>query len=280
MLRSVVVLALAFLSASAKVRADALYDVGTVLAFSGFDARGSQNPLSGGADLLITRQFNGNFFDFGAGELTLREGAVSLQVSTGGRLLPQFDVALTTAVNAQNEATTLDYRYDSEIGPQSTSIDGSILIDGKFSINALGFYNLTLTSSTRGTVERTGVVTDTGTLDSDVGPIAVSGNIFVDALAVLTDPLFEQTGGENPFSALAKTLIDPNSDGSDYLASLSDLGSETLLEANRSFDSLHPDSSRGNARGAAAHVVVPEPPVLILLLLGLPVVVRRAWRIR
>ncbi len=279
MLRSAIVFGVAFVFVSTSVRADALYEVGTALDFAGFDARGSRNPLSGGADLLITRQFNGNLFDFGAAELTL-QGPISLQVSAGGRLLPTIDATFSTAVNAQNPATQLNYNFVSDTGPQSTTISGSTIIDGSFSVNALGFYDLTLTSSTRSTIDREGVVTESGTLDSDVGPIAVSGNVFADALTILTDPLFEQTGNANPFAALSKMLIDPNSVGALDLASLSDLDSQMLMNASRSFDALPSDSSRVHAGGVAAHVVAPEPTVLVLLLLGLPVVFRRAWRVR
>ena len=277
MIRSAIILALAVLCASSSVRADVLDDVGTGLAFSGFDVRGGRNPLSGGADLLITRQFNGSLFDFGATELTL-QGPISLEVSTGGRLLPQFDVSFSTAVSGRSQPAPLNYSYVSDIGPQSTSISGSMLIDGDFSINALGFYDLTLTSSTRRTVERDGVVTDVNTFDSDIGPITLSGNIFADALAMLTDPLFEQTGRENPFSVLSKLLIDPNSAGPIELTSLPELTPDAFMEANRSFDALHPASPRAHPRGSATHMVVPEPTVLVLLLLGLPVLIHRSWR--
>jgi hypothetical protein len=257
------------------VRADAIHNLATALDYAGFDARGSHNPLSGGADLLINRQFNGNLFDFGAAELTL-QGPISLQVSTGGRLLPTFDVAFTTALNAQNQATQLNYSFVTDTGPQSTTVSGSMLIDGDFSINALGFYDLTLTSSARKTIVREGTVTETNTSDSDLGPLTVSGNIFADALAVLTDPLFEQNGSENPFAAISKTLIDPNSIGIFDLASLPEVAQENVLENSSGFGPMPPAASPANGIGNVSHAIVPEPPVLILLLVGLPLIVRRA----
>ncbi len=212
--------------------------------YAGFDARGSRNPLSGGMDLLIDRQFNGNVFDFGNAELAL-QGPVSLQVSTGGRVIPSFDVSFTTALNDRNQATPLNYNYTSDIGPQSTTITGSTLVDSKFSINALGFYNLDVTSSQRNTVTRAGLVNDTNTIDSDIGPLSISGNIFVDALAALTDPLFQQTGNPNPLDALSKTIGN--------------------MHSMRGFDS--PSSGM---QSSSVHAVVPEPPVLIMLLVGGP----------
>lgn len=277
MLRAAAVLAISFSFVSSVVQADTIHNVATALDYAGFDARGSRNPLSGGVDLLITRQFNGNLFDFGGAELAV-QGPISLQVSTGGRVLPQFDVAFSTAANARSQATPLSYNYSSDIGPQSTSISGSMLIDGNFSINALGFYDLTLRSSARNTITRDGVVTDSGTIDSDVGPITVSGNVFADVLAILTDPLFEQSGRENPFDAISKLLIDASVDGTSALATLPDLDSQASLNANRSFDAFHPAVSHANHGRAVGHAAVPEPTVLIMLLLGLPLIARRAWR--
>jgi len=279
MVRSVGVLGLTLLLASVPVRADAVHNIATALDYAGFDIRGSNNPLSGGVELLIARNFNGNYFNFGAADLLL-QGPISLQVTAGGRILPTFDMSLTTAVNAQNPATELNYNFNASSGPQSTSISGSTLIDSKFSINALGFYNLTLSSSTRSTIDRSGVVTESGTSDSDVGPTTVSGNIFADILTVLTDPLFAQTGSANPFAAFSKTLIDLYSDGPVNLSSLSDLSTINALDASLGLDSLQDPMPRANPGAAAAHVIVPEPPVLVLLLLGLPVVIRRAWRTR
>lgn len=250
-------LALSFLSTS--LHADTVHNVATALDFAGFDARGSRNPLSGGIDLLINRQFNGNLFDFGGTEVAL-QGPISLQMSTGGRLLPEFDISFSTSLNNRSQVSPLNFSYVSDLGPQSTVVTGSMLIDGDFSIDALGFYDLSITSSRRNTVTREGIVDDTGTFDSDLGPIVMSGNIFVDALGVLVDPLFEQADRDNPFTNLAKLI---------------DLGAGPTGEANRSFDSLQPPV--GLTENGA---VVPEPTVLVLLVLGLPVVINRTWRLR
>jgi hypothetical protein len=257
------------------VRADALENVGTALHFAGFDARGSRNPLSGGADLLVTRQFNGNLFDFGNAELAL-QGPVSLQLSTGGRVVPGFDVSLSTAVNARSQTSALSYSYSSDIGLQSTSLTGSMLIDADFSINALGFYDLTITSSNRGTVVREGRVNDSTTLDSDIGPIEVSGNVFVDLLGVLVDPLFEHAGRENPLAVVSK-LIDL------------DFGDHALLwNSSEDPDGVFAVLDSGEAASAsheggwtaAPAMIVPEPTALALLLLGIPAIALRLRRLR
>lgn len=250
MIRNVFVIVL--LSAFSSVaHADAVHNVATALDYAGFDARGSRNPVSGGIDLLINRQFNGNVFDFGNAELAV-QGPVSLQLSTGGRIIPSFEASFSTALNDRSQATPLNYNYSSDIGLQSTTLSGSTLVDATFSINALGFYNLDITSSNRNTVTREGAVSDTTTIDSDIGPLSISGNIFVDALAAVTDPLFEQAGKPNPFDALSKRIGD-----------LPNHGRGSLITST-----LPMPSSR------SAHAIVPEPTVLAMLLVGWPAL---AW---
>lgn len=278
MLRLLIIFGLTVTLAATPVKADTIHNVAMALDFAGFDARGSRNPLSGGVDLLINRQFNGNVFDFGGTELAL-QGPISLQMSTGGRILPEFDVSFSTSLNSRSQVNPLNFTYVSDIGPQSTIVTGSMLIDGRFTIDALGFYDLTLTSSRRSTVSREGIVTDSGNFDSDLGPIAVSGNIFADALAVLVDPLFEQAGRENPFNELSK-LIAGNGYGLADLISASDPDAEIFMLGQRELDFNPAGLVRGNHGRPGSNVIVPEPTVLALLLLGLPIVIHRARRIR
>lgn len=270
MLRICVILGF-FFSAGVQARAGLANDVATGLWFAGFDVIGSPNPLSGGADLLITRQFSGNVFDFGATELTL-SGPVSLQVSSGGRVIPQFDVDLSTAVNSRSPVAPMSYSLVTDWGPQLTSVSGSTLIDASVSINALGFYDITVTSSTRRTVQRDGIIVDETTVDSDLGPLTLSGNVFLDALEAVTDPLFEQAGRENPFEILSKRLIELDAGAAGLLSEITSEADPVGLE--RIMGTLDSGISPGGVAGS----VVPEPPVLILLLLGLPVVIHRGIR--
>jgi hypothetical protein len=70
-------------------------------------------------------------------------------------------------------------------------------------INALGFYDQQFQISNRGTFETDGyLVRDSGTLAFDAGPIDISGNIFIDAVAAVTEPFFVAAGTINPFSKL------------------------------------------------------------------------------
>jgi len=248
--------------------------------FAGFDLLGNRNPLSGGIDFLATNQFDPSTpFNFGAWNVAL-SGPVSLDVSTGGRLLSQFDVSFSTAATGNAAAVPLEYAYTIDTGPQTIQINGSVLADVDFSLNRLGYYDLKVTASGRQTRTTDGVVT--GTNDFDTGPITLSGNIYLDSLAVLTDPLFDQAGRPNLFLQLG---------GNDALAAmLSDPAAET--DAKRVVEAAYRvivppglasghgngppggfPPGRGDAWNAAA---VPEPAVLVLMLVAAPVILFRS----
>lgn len=281
-------MASALLAATPPALADVFHDVGTGLAFAGFDVRGNRNPLSGGADLLITNTFNGSPFDFGASDISF-QGPVSLQVSSGGRYLSQFDVSLTTAVDNRSTPSPLNYVLNYDVGGQSTRVSGSALVNADFSLNGFGFYKLTIDYSSRQTVDRNGqVVTDQAEFDSNFGPITISGNVFTDVLALVTDPLFQQTGRTNPFASLSPVarLIDADpAQQQELLKALVALGDGSSDPASAAFGrdggarlnglpsglSLAAERSNGRSFGLA----VPEPPVMGLLLLGIPAVLSR-----
>ncbi len=280
-------MASALLATAPPALADVFHDVGTGLAFAGFDVRGNRNPLSGGADLLITNTFNGSPFDFGAADISF-QGPVSLQVSTGGRYLSQFDVSLTTAVDNRSTPSPLNYVLNYDVGGQSTRVAGSALVNADFSLNGFGFYKLTIDYSSRQTVDRNGqVVTDQAEFDSNFGPITISGNVFTDVLALVTDPLFQQTGRTNPFASLspAARLIDADpAQRQELLKTLvalgdgsSDPASAFGRDGGAGLNGLPPGLSLAAERsnGRSFGLVVPEPPVVGLLLLGIPAVLSR-----
>ena len=267
--------------------ADVLNDLGTGLAFAGFDVRGNRNPLSGGTDLLITNTFTGSPLDFGVADISF-QGPVSLQVSTARRVIPQFDVSLTTAVDNRSQPTPLNYVFNYNAGGQSAQISGSTLVNAHFSIDGLGFYKLSLDSSSRQTVNRNDQsVADQTHNDSDFGPISVSGNIFTDALALVTDPLFKQAGRSNPFasSPAAKLIEADPAQRQELLKALMLSGEGVNGPAFASGNAtgfgfpasaaVGLSSALANQHGRSIELVVPEPPVLALLLLGIPAIVGR-----
>jgi len=268
--------------------------VGAVLDYIGFDLIGQQNPLSGGIDFLATSNFDGALFDFGAADLTLT-GPWSLQVSTGGRLLSQFDISLTTAVNGQTEATPLSYEFNTDTGFQSSQVSGTVFADMDFSLNGLGFYDLSVTYSSRQDVTREGVLaTDSTTNDYDLGPINISGNIYADVLTILTDPIFDGTGQTNPFEqfsgraqlaeilqASTTDLQTALADGGDPSGAAANAKQYAVLQKGFGVGDTPPGNGfgqgngNGGGNGNTNSSPVPEPVVLVLMLLGIPTLVLR-----
>lgn len=266
-------------------------DVATGLGFAGFNIEGSRNPLSGGFDFLVNRTFVGDPLDFGAWDLTL-QGPLSLSLSTGGRFLSQLDVALRTATDDRANPAPLSYSLNYDVGGQSTQVSGTLFLDGDVSFNGFGFYDLQLTYSSRQDVTRDGrFANDAIEHDLDVGPINISGNIFADALAILTDPIFESsTLGFNPFESFSgraqlQTMMDEAAARTrEQLASGEDFTADALptLLASAALQGLFDGNtasagSAGSARSRSpgASALVPEPAVLVLLLFGAPFVLAR-----
>ncbi len=276
-----------------------MQNVATALDFIGFDLIGQRNPLSGGIDFLATSNFDGAPFDFGAWDLSL-SGPLSMQVSTGGRFLSQFDVSLTTAVNGRTDATPLSYELNTDTGFQSSQVSGTVLADVDFSLNGLGFYDLSINYSSRQNVTREGLpANDSTTKDYDLGPINISGNIYADVLAILTDPFFDSAGQTNPFErfsgraqlsqflqASATDLQSALADGSDPSGAASTAKRYATLQKGFGNGDAPPGNGygqgngNGNGYGNSNGAAVPEPAVLVLMLLGIPVIVLSPRRLR
>ena len=275
---------------TAPARGDAVYDIGVGLAYTGFNVEGYENRLSGGVDFRISHNFLGNPLDFGAWDLAL-QGPISLELSTGGRLVPQFDINLTTAATSRSTVTPLSYELNCDVAGQSVEVPGTLLIDTGFSINRLGFYDFELTFSSRQEVSREGeFADDTAARDFDLGPIAVSGNIYADAVVLITQPIYNKLGQDNPFADLGGT-----NSFSDLLMTSADTAKRSLasgvdpvsrnqlaLMAAVPLADLSPgpvEPAGLVALPAAVHDVgsaaVPEPTVLLLMLTALPAAMRR-----
>jgi hypothetical protein len=161
---------------------------------AGFDVQGDRNFLSGGADIIVARQFNGEVLDFGASEITLT-GTPVLQFSTGGRGLQVLDFSLNT------NNTPFNYTWTTDTGNQITTIDGSYFANITGSLNSFGYYDLSIDVSSRQTVTQDGRISDSvDELDFDVGPIDLRGNLFADLLAVVSEPIFNVLGIDNIFA--------------------------------------------------------------------------------
>ncbi len=267
-------------------RADMFRDIGYGLLYAGFNIEGDRNYASGGADFLINRQLLGNTIDFGPSDLTVA-GPVSLSASYGGRFLSTFDVSFRTALDRWSEAEPLTYVLNSDVGNQTAQISGSLYVDANLSVNELGFYDIDLTYSSRQDANTRGrFANENEDNDFDVGPINISGNVFADALALLTAPLFDATGTVNVFSefsgaySLASLAQDDISETLRQLAEGTALSDSSMIvpDSAKLASLLAAEQGSGNSDAAPsrfADTVVPEPAVLVLLLAGAPFVFRR-----
>ncbi|MHC4440978.1 MAG: PEP-CTERM sorting domain-containing protein [Planctomycetota bacterium] len=191
-----VIIILATLCPALTAKADFINNLARGLSLFDYQFRGERNVLGDGWTIQTGATYDNRTFDFGVAQLTLT-GQVAGEVGYTLRGIPKGDFVLNTG------ATPLAYEFKINNGIQNYVGTGSALIDIDTSINALGFYNQSFHISNRGEYELSGLVQDTGTLDYDIGPINVSGNIFLDIIAALTQPFFAATGTQNPFAALS-----------------------------------------------------------------------------
>ncbi len=281
--RVVAVAVLAVFLSTPASRADVFEDLAHGLGYAGFNIEGQRNHLSGGADYRISHNLQGNSLDFGPGDLRL-QGPISLEFRTTGRGFHNMDIELQTALTSDFTSQPLNYVLTYDAGSQQTEISGNLYIDASLSLNGFGFYDLDLDYSSRQNVVRDGRFSDgTDTFDFDAGPIHVRGNIFADMLAAVTAPFFEAAGTVNPFASfsasakLAQAIEASNEEMISQLAAGVDpLASEMALR-------MSPGDSSGPLPGAyedtgPSGTLVPEPTVLVLMLLGVPALMRHRRR--
>jgi hypothetical protein len=164
----------------------------------------SQEPFSDGWRFDFSRSFGPDSFgrpnriDLGPFDYTFNSGQVSWSGQFSKRVIPS--VEFNAATNAP-----IDYSMSLNTGFQDVNIDNAQLAYNMgWNINALGFYDYVLNVSHRGEFDIDGMLlVDHGTLDFDIGPINMSGNIVGDMLAAVTAPLFAAGGTDNPFAVFS-----------------------------------------------------------------------------
>lgn len=166
-----------------------------------------KNYIGDGYDIQLNNTYNNRRYDFGLADLTLT-GSVRTDLNLTKRVMPAIDIRSSTL----NEPIT--YQFNINTGLQDYTTTGQITWDNSGSINALGFYDLTVYVSNRGSYQTEGYgLIDDGTTDFDLGPINISGNIYIDLLAAITEPFFKAANQPNPFSKIsgraAKSIVDP-----------------------------------------------------------------------
>lgn len=192
-----VCLCLGFLVPTEDARAGLGRDLAYGLTFFDFRFSGSRDLLSDGITINGVANYNNREFDFGNGDLTLT-GPVRFTGSFSRRGIPELEVSLNTA----NQP--LRYAFNINTGAQDLTATGSVLIDMETTVNKYGFYDQIVQVSNRGTFETDGyVLRDGRTLDFDIGPIDIHGNVYFDALALLIEPLFAVADVENVFAKLS-----------------------------------------------------------------------------
>ena len=265
----------------------------------GYQISGERNYLGNGWDVNLNTVYSGQNYNFGFAELTLGEGtAVPSNISLGYSLrgIPSAQFSWNTG------GVALPYTFKINNGIQDFStLNGSVLIDVSTDINVLGFYDTKVQISNRAQYETDGfLAAATGDLNFDLGPINVSGNIYADALAAITQPFFTAAGTENPFakfsSKAAKSAeLDATIDqlrariaAGEVLSDeeMSKLVNSTLLSAILTGDAsqtqflgelLGPSAKNSTTTEATLRLVdvVPEPTTLLLLLGPTALLMRR-----
>jgi hypothetical protein len=251
----------------------------------GFVEFSDSNRLTGGTEYLATNTFSGNPIEYGPYTLTL-QGPLSVGYSTARRPYDALELSFGTAASGSATPSPLFYSLDYAQGNTTATVSGSLFIDGGVSVDRLGFYSVNFDVSSRKTLSNDGPYgSQLNEYDLDLGPVNVRGNVFIDAIMLVTDPIFNAADVENPFAALS---------GFTQLQSIIDARTSelvTLLEngvvpgtADGAIPTVGPEALRSNAAYgtlneggeiAFSGAIVPEPTILLLMLLGLPFVLRR-----
>jgi len=194
----------AFTASTAAVHAAPWREVAIGLNLFDYQINGERNLLGRGWDINATAVYSGQRYNFGFADLVLGSPAsptvsnISVGYTTRG--IPRAEFNWSTGGRA------LPYTFRINNGIQDfTTINGSILVDVSTDINVLGFYDTRVQISNRGQYSTDGFLADEqGNLAFDIGPIDISGNIYADALAAVTAPLWAATGTQNPFAKFSE----------------------------------------------------------------------------
>lgn len=267
------------------VQAEVWRDVVRGMNLFDYNFNGQRNYLGNGWDLSATAVYTGQQYDFGFAELSLGSGVSRFDMGYTLRGIPKAEFSWTTG------GAALPYTLSFNNGIQDfQTVSGSILIDVNTEVNVLGFYDTQIQISNRGTYGTDGFLADQeGDLAFDVGPIDVSGNIFADALAVVTQPLWAAANTPNPFTKFSQTAtktaqatatieeLRARIEAGDILTDeeMAQLVNSTLIAAILKGDAVDSDlfkslsfPTKESASPLRIAEIVPEPTT-VLLVLGL-----------
>ncbi len=202
-------------------------------------------------------------WNVGLADVTL-QGSVETGVSFTRRILPSVEFA-SKSLNGP-----LKYSIRTHGGLENGPITGQILVDNSGSINLFGAYSLHVSMSGRGLDPNTGE-----TLDFDLGPIDISGNIFLDflngtnPLNRMKDATAAQAKSRNVASLRSKAAAGEMLSDDEMMslieatlpsAFLNDSAIEAIAKSLRD-GAQEGEKDRGGLRALA----IPEPGTLLLL---------------
>jgi len=228
------------------------------LFWTGFRVDAARNPITKGYDARADRYFINETADLGFATVTLR-GQLTLTASLTKLPTRAFSYGIST------EDNPLSYTITLKDAVQDVTVTGDIIIDYEFSMNGGGWYHKTLKVRNRGTIEADGVLAEAdNNIDFDLGPIDMSGNVFIDAAAFLVD----LAGGDSsslrgvssagPFLVLGEQEVALDAE---ILAADQDLAEQI----NAAVTQAVLEAATAPTRAA---MVVPEPSAIALLVLG------------
>jgi len=256
-----------------------------------FRQRLIRNYFGDGYGYEFTRTFGtdsyGDINQFNLGTLMNAsfQGSVHNRIEINRRVMPEIKIQMDTS------GAPLNYNINTNPGAQTWAFSGSITSNVTGTINALGFYNLQIAASNTGTSRIDGyVLTDQQSTDFDIGPINVTGNIYIDLAASIVQALqnlpLVSSVDAIPSAGAAK---DKNPDGSDVAAgtpavltdqqradmlghallqaflkqALADFTSGQLIDLQAALGLTPEDAQAGLA--AAGYDLTPEPTTIALL---------------
>jgi len=240
----------------------------------GFRVDGTRNPITKGFQVEANRFFINETMDFGAGTLTLT-GPLVLNASMSKRPIKGLSYGMNTS------GQPLQYTLTLRDAVQDLTITGQVTIETQTSINGAGWYRKVVKVTNRGTLEADGVLVEAdNNLDFDLGPVDITGNIFLDAAASLMDALGADSSGLRGITSAGPLIVL----GEQEVASLDELD---LTDPEQVAAYVNSIVLTGVAEAAAEaparriRVPVPEPSTLALLaVLGSSVLLRRPRRYR
>ncbi len=218
------------------------------LGYAGLQPQLFDDPYQDGFVVEFERFYDDVTFDFGNVELNLT-GPVDGNISFGRRGIDEFAFSL----NADN----LQYTLTEWDGVNRVEVQSGVLdLQQNFKINRYGFYELEYFLDTSADLVSSGLIDNEALIDISVGPIKIQGHWLLDLINTI---LFELTGTVLPGGAFESSIV-----LSDFDAAKAP--PEALFKA-ATCDAQAADS-----------MIIPEPAAIVLLLVGLPVLLRRRVR--